>query len=370
MGNRWRMKGAMVLLLAGAWDAPAQNSPSASTVPAALAQPRTAPSPAVEPSVVRMRTAGQPDRQLKVLRVTTCTDGEPVAEVQDMQTGQTFTLPGKVVAMLPKEAAMPVAPPPAPTFVAPPPAAKPIAKPTLPPPDAPLEPKVLFIPAPTPAPVAEVKPVAAVAAMKSPGASLEWRPRHSDAPALAPAPLAPSKSDRWLPMRRFSATPPQSLAPAVQIIARGTHETGREVEDGPPAVRLIRPSVVEERGELTLAGYRSFETQIRDETQGYVYDLGAALRPSVRENAAICLAEGRFGSRREVKTILAKAAVADPAPSVRAKCIQLLLQLGYHDPDYMAYLQSATVPGAGPTLVRAAAQDALAKLAPRRVSER
>ena len=370
MRNRWRMRGAMVLLLAGAGEALAQNAPSATTVPAALAQARpAAPAPSVDQAVVRMRTAGQPDRQLKILRVTSYTEGESVAEVQDVQTGQTFTLPGKVVAMLPKEAAN-AAPPVAAPPLRPAPSAveKPIAKPA-PAPDAQPEPKVLFLPPPAPEPTAEPKAEVAAppiaAPVRTPGASLVWRPRVGEAPALAPAPFEPAKSDRWLPMRRFNAVPPQSLAPSLQTIARGTSETGHEMEDGPPAVRLIRPKVVEERVELVPVSYRTVEVQIRDEVQGYVYELGSALRPSVRENAAICLAEGRYGSRREVKTVLAKAAVADPAPSVRAACIGLLLKLGYHDPEYMAYLQSASVPGAGPTLVRAAAKDALAKLAPR-----
>ena len=373
MRNRWRMRGAVCLLLAGWADASAQNPPSAATVPAALAQARPAPAaaPAGDSAIVRMRTAGQPDRQLKVLRVTSYTEGESVAEVQDVQTGQTFTLPGKVVAMLPKEAANaapPVAAPPTPV-VRPTPAVveKPVPKPT-PAPEAQPQPKVLFLPPPAPEPKAEPKAEiapAVAAPIRAPGASLVWRPRVGEAPALTPAPLEPSKTDRWLPMRRFNAVPPQSLAPSLRTIARGTSETGHEIEDGPPAVRLIRPTIVEERVELVPVSYRSVEVQIRDEVQGYVYELGSALRPSVRENAAICLAEGRFGSRREVKTVLAKAAVADPAPSVRAACIELLLKLGYHDPEYMAYLQSASVPGAGPTLVRAAAKDALAKLTPR-----
>jgi len=369
----------MIVLLVGAGESFAQNAPSASTVPAALAQPRSAAATPADQPIVRMRTAGQADRQLKVLRVTSYTEGESVAEVQDMQTGQTFTLPGKVVAMLPKEAAS--APPPAPLQPTPPARPAPgvtqpvtVEKPTpkpAPEPDPQPQPKVLFIPSTAPESVAEPKaptvaePKREAAPARAPGASLVWRPRAGEAPALAPAPLEPGKSDRWVPMRRFNAVPPQSLAPSLQTIARGSSETGREVEDGPPAVRLIRPSVVEERSELVPVAYRTVEAHIRDEVQGYVYELGSALRPSVRENAAICLAEGRFGSRREVKTVLAKAAVADPAPSVRAICIELLLKLGYHDPEYMAYLQMASVPGAGPTLVRAAAKEALAKLTPR-----
>ena len=158
-----------------------------------------------------------------------------------------------------------------------------------------------------------------------------------------------------------------SLSPVPRTIVRATHHTRYGDDDDPPAVRVLKPSVREERAELLPVAYsRTVESQIREETQGYVYDLAAALRPSIREDAAICLAESRYGGRREVKTVLAKAAIADPAPSVRAKCIELLMRLGYHDPDYMEYLRSASVPGEAPTLVRTAAKEALVKLAPRR----
>ena len=147
------------------------------------------------------------------------------------------------------------------------------------------------------------------------------------------------------------------------MIARATYETGHEAAE-PSAVRMVGPKVVEERGEVTQAGYRSLDSQIRNETQGYVFDLVSALRPSVRENAAICLAESRYCWRQEVKTVLAKAAISDPAPSVRAKCIQLLMQLGYHDPEYLAFLQNTSAVGEVPAPVRLAAKDALARLTP------
>jgi len=66
-----------------------------------------------------------------------------------------------------------------------------------------------------------------------------------------------------------------------------------------------------------------------------------------------------------VKNALARAAAANPAPSVRAKCIELLMRLGYHDPEYTAYLQSAAALGEVPTVVKAAAKEALTKLSPR-----
>jgi hypothetical protein len=202
MRKSWATCGAVIVLLSGAGNTFAQNSPTAATVPAALAQPRPAPASVTEQPIVRMRTAGQPDRQLKVLRVTAYTEGESVAEVQDVQTGQTFTLPGKVVAMLPKEAANEasivstvrqathaVQPSPLEMCIAKPPQDE---QPT--PTVVYTEPKVIYIKAADPkaklAPVSEPRDEVA---------PLEWRPRLEEAPAISPV-----KLDRWMPMKRFS----------------------------------------------------------------------------------------------------------------------------------------------------------------------
>ena len=340
-----------------------------------------------------MRTAGQADRQLKVLKLSNYADGESIAEVQDVVSGQIFTLPGKVVAMLPKANGAGTPPPVVAPISTPTMATLPIIEPVTPTvqtpqslpkmvmPAVPLleqpAPKVTYIPAPIaeaiPAPAVRIEPktlptpvvISTPITPTVPGASLVWRPRIAETPTLTPAPILapvePSKGDRWQPTRRMQTSVLESFAPT-KIIARATHATGHDDE---PAIRMLRPDVVEEREELTPVGYSAIELKIRNETQGYVYDLAAALRPSIRENAAICLAESRYGWRQEVKGVLAKAAIADPAPSVRAKCIQLLMQLGYHDPDYMAFLQSTTNPGEAPTMVKSAAKEALAKLMPR-----
>ena len=360
--------GVAALLMAGGGFG--QSPTTLSTVPVALAQPR----PPVDPPIVLMRTAGQPDRQLKVLKQSSFSDGESIAEVQDVVNGQVFTLPGKVVALLPKMAGTTVPIPP-PVIVAPPIRQFPPepklqsqpAKSVAPPRDDQPMPKARFIPAPPIEPIliqqvnAKLPPALPVPV---PGESLVWRPRTDANPVLAPTPVA--KPDRWQPTKRLAPSSLQSLAPTVRTIARGTYQSGHDEDiDEPLAVRLIRPRVGEERVEFVPVAYRSIETLIREETREYVFDLVSALRPSIRENAALCLAESRYGSRPEVKNALARAAVADPAASVRAKCIELLMRLGYHEPEYLAYLQIAAVPGEAPTMVKAAAKEALAKLSPR-----
>lgn len=99
------------------------------------------------------------------------------------------------------------------------------------------------------------------------------------------------------------------------------------------------------------------------EIQPWMNDLASAIRPSVRETAATALAEGRYGSRSEVKAVLAKTAMTDPADSVQAHCIRLLSQLGYHEVEYLNYLRATAYSGLPEA--KSAATAALARLAPR-----
>jgi hypothetical protein len=52
--------------------------------------------------VLLMRTAGQPDRKVQVVSQSNFSDGESLAEVRDLTSGKIFTLPGKMVQMLPR----------------------------------------------------------------------------------------------------------------------------------------------------------------------------------------------------------------------------------------------------------------------------
>ena len=229
-------RGVAALLFAGGGSLVAQ-SPTASTVPAALAQPRPT-GPAFEQPIVLMRTAGQPDRQLKVIKHSTYSDGEAVSEVQDVLSGQIFTLPGKVVAMLPKAtgSVAPPAPISSPVTVPTPPVRPsspvglPVPKavePPMPkvifiPAPAPPMPKVIFIPAPAPKVEVEVElpPVLPPSTtLPAPGASLVWRPRPMEMPALTPAltPVEPAKPDRWQPAKRMDL---QSRAKGIELLMR------------------------------------------------------------------------------------------------------------------------------------------------------
>lgn len=109
--------------------------------------------------------------------------------------------------------------------------------------------------------------------------------------------------------------------------------------------------------------YENFQNQMQQEVRPYVTDIALALRPSVREYAVSALAEGRYCWRPEIKGYLAKVAISDPAPSVRAHCIRCLKKLGYNDPEYVSYLKSLAENGH--EQVRTVASDALAVLLPR-----
>ena len=103
--------------------------------------------------------------------------------------------------------------------------------------------------------------------------------------------------------------------------------------------------------------------QLLAEVQPFVNELFQALRPSLRERAATGLAEGRYGSRPEVKATLARAALTDPAPEVRAHCVAQLANLGYYEASYLAYLDACAA--SGHPVVKQAAVAALTKLASR-----
>lgn len=94
--------------------------------------------------------------------------------------------------------------------------------------------------------------------------------------------------------------------------------------------------------------------------QPYVNVLHNALPPSQRILAAEALANGRHGSSSAVKAMLFNAAKNDPAPVVRACCIENLCKLGYFEPAFLEHLKAACDDPKED--VRDAAKAALAKM--------
>jgi len=432
------------LMWFGIQGLPAQN-PTSAVVPAvvpAAAFPR-------EGDQLTFRTAGQPERRVRVLRIVgTVEDG--LADVQDVSSKANYSIPLKILVQMAKSAsatapgsvsaAGPTIPPlvvtpipnaqangwPKPTSpslplrdaaivrsnglrspLPTPTAARALMQDTLPvafaPPTQPPAPAALPIPQP-PVPTT-VPPNVASADPPSPTVSDDvfFRPAAAQAiapPALPegwtkPTPIAvqtptpiglpptqPSYSTVMppttviaapgyvtVPVYDFGALPP---VPTVVAAPEATASVTVPTTVPPVPPRLAPPTVIVQTSSASqrtpsigielipaevLAG---FPAAMAEELQPYLTDLSRALRPSVRERAAGGLADGRYGSRPEVKAVLARAALLDPASNVRAHCIRLLSKLGYHESSYLDYLDACSE--SADALVKQAAVDAVAKL--------
>jgi hypothetical protein len=456
-----------------------QVPPSGAT--SALAAQTATVHPANQSPTFSMHTAGQPDRAIRVLKMSEYGEADSVAEVQDVQSGHTFTMPGKVVkAMLAgtKPAAVIASAPPAPlpmfqsspTEIIPTPKPMPPAigapvfqpnrvassilerppvnpvsessevptvtavqtivpnpavvpatgpkmepvpeevKPTLIPPMVAVtitKPAVtLPVEEPKPAPPAVI-PIAKMVAAPAPVPStpVAVTPPKPAAPAeplfgtrLAPQSEATSTSVKTTPLQVWqpiiTAGSPAPLNNSIwQPIAEPTVVPAKAVEkkeELPPTSMNVEPTttttttsccfdqntcctesapkqqvnpmaMVERCGEKT-SGLAQLEAQVREASQSTIYDLLTAAKPADREEAATKLSESRFAHRTEVKAAILKAAIADPAPSVRAHCIECLMKLGHNEVTFRLHLKE--VANDGPKIVQVAAQAALAKLKP------
>ncbi len=503
--TRWLLRAAAVT---AGWTgfAAAQSLP-----PAALASTGTVPAPAVrtaapdEAVVLLMRTTGQPDRKLKVLKRSTFDDGETLVDVRDVGTGQTFTLPGKLADKMPRAGAAPLAAPPqsvqpplavavskppvADTVSAPlppsatvPPAPSPSAVPEwkaittdappatkvkatapepvlvpVPSPTAVPPPLTAKMPQPLPAPVGPPdrwKPIplplppvpsptpkppddgAEITVRGQMPSSLGGRPTAFQRPAAAApqpwtdAPGTLPASDRLLPnaLPSLSVPPPPlslslpPLPPKAVVITPPTPEPPKPVRVSPPTfvprmpaalpppamttveppkppavtppppatpgmARLTvplpevpvsppAPQVTTERMSSwtptapKIAVERSWGDDplaraVLQEMRPLENDLTTAARPTVRMAAASHLAEMRYAARPEVKAVLVRSAMTDPAMPVRTECVRALAQLGYSDPEYIAYLHATAGDRYAPELLRLVAAEALRQLRPR-----
>lgn len=212
--------------------------------------------------------------------------------------------------------------------------------------------------APTAALTAAAPRVTIQAAPTPPSVAERAGPRVAVARAAAPAEREPLAST-------FAMTP---TPPARRAAEGGAFvEVATEPAPPPPAapvthVALARlpdePVGLAHAGRLAPAEDQA--DPMAEEIRPFVEELANALRPSLRARAASALADGRYGSRAEVKSILAQVALTDPAPEVRAHCIDRLSRLGYHESAYLAYLDACA--DSGHAAVRGAAVEALARL--------
>jgi hypothetical protein len=301
--------------------------------------------------VLTIRTAGQPERQVKVLQVTGFPGGEPLADLQDLTTGARYTVPAKMLTAMAKPAAPKAAPVPPTQWSTTPAAYNPFTRPryaarddrsvSRTPPVVTANPSaVSAAPSPIQKPLPAPEPLAQERPLPPPVEPVVFR-------TAADAPPAPRVD--------VSVEPPQPAVTVVRAVAPPS---------APPPM-LRRASLVADPVPLHVAPGLPAPVgdPMAEETGPYLADLFGALRPTVRERAATALAECRYGSRPEVKAQLAKAAADDPCPDVRAHCVGLLSRLGYHESRYLDELTAWAE--SGPPSLRQAARDALAKLAAR-----
>ncbi len=290
-----------------------------------------------EGDVVVFRTSGQPERRLKVLRVSAFPDGESLADVEDLATGDRFTLPGKVLAAAGRTRSQTS---PAAGMEENRQGGEPSTPHPGPPPQGGRGPEGsgnLLLPPP--------------GRGEGGGRSAVGDTVGNGQPRLTASPEPESTIVR---VRLREWAPPVVILPVSANLPVDDATTAPEPQQSPPVPQSMPAP----------QPHPSAEAQMFAEIKPLVANLHTALRPTVREDAATGLAEGRYASRPEVKATLAYAAMTDPAPSVRAHCIRCLSTLGYHHPVYVDYLRACAGSGAGE--VQAAAAGALAKLAPRK----
>lgn len=140
-------------------------------------QPVPATSPEPEPVYI-IRTAGQNDRTVKVIHPANPSDPSSLAEVKDTATGQTFVIPGKVLAKLSKASPTPTEPETVETKPTPPahPPVEAKPTPTLPPDQPPAITPLRAAPKPAPTLPPEQSPVVIP-------------PRTEPKPAISPVPV-------------------------------------------------------------------------------------------------------------------------------------------------------------------------------------
>lgn len=322
--------------------------------------------------LVVMRTAGQKERHLRMVKPGPV-EADDLVEVKDILSGNVFSIPGQVFLRLPKlknenvRTEVPI-----PTKMVDEPRPQPVKTVEQPRPE-PQRIQTALVPEPMPETRLTAPPPAPVAVQRTSTLSAEsWRAApipvyiNVDRWKTASTPYQPQARVRVLPPvgTPFELTPQETPAPAATI-------RGQAPSDDRGFVR-ITPQVIEERqptAELEMVAYsgerrRTIQELMQAETKDYIYDLATAIRPSQREYAASGLAACRFASRPEVKNVLARTAISDPAPSVRAHCVLLLSRLGYHDPEYIDYLK--TCEKSDHPMLRVAANFALGRLSPKK----
>lgn len=318
------------LIGAGAIVAQAPKPVPAANVapPAAKASAKEASAPASQapaPGTMVLRTKGQPDRKVVIIKSTKTDNGRVFTEVRDIATGETFLVADQTAG-----GAKDV------------PAKNPNASmPTM--------------------PKAAPKPEAKKAAASPPKA----KPRDGD-PLLstAKAKEVPASKAKSVVAASPAKAEPKKL-PASAMKAEANAMPSPFAADKPQPVLMPKTAPANDPIHVVLpVGYVPPEFRMKTETADTMTTLQSAMRPTARQDAATALAEGRYADKMEIKMALAHSAMHDPAPVVRAHCIDCLSKLGYCAPDYVDHLRQCSM--ASEMCLKVAATNALAKLEPKK----
>jgi hypothetical protein len=105
---RWAWAKAVAAGLACAGFAAGQAPPArVSVAPPAPSSPPEATDGPRTGDVIALRSVGQPERKVTVLRVTRSDGGEALADLQDLATGARYTVPARMLSAKPKAVAPP-----------------------------------------------------------------------------------------------------------------------------------------------------------------------------------------------------------------------------------------------------------------------
>lgn len=297
--------------------------PATNGVPAAM-KAAANEAAATAPGTMVLRTKGQPDRKVVIVKSTKTDNGRVFTEVRDIATGETF-----LVADQSAGGAKDV------------PAKNPNSLVTKSKPDPKPEAKKAAAPLPK-AKLREIDPLISTAKTKDVSAS--------KAKPVAAAPPA-------------KAEPKKLPASAMKTVANAMPSPF--AADKPQPLMMPKPGMGNDPIHVVLpVGFVPPEFRMKSETADTMTTLQTAMRPTARQDAATALAEGRYADKMEIKMALAQSAMHDPAPVVRAHCIDCLSKLGYCAPEYVAHLRQCAA-GSEPCL-KVAASNAMAKLEPKK----
>ena len=347
---------AAVTVVAGWANAQSPNQSPATKVPVSETGKDAAP----ETGTMLLRTSGQPDRKVKIVKSTKSADGRVITEVKDIATGETLLVANQAAS---KKSALP--------------APAPSTKPTTFISDIKGPPMPMISNAKS----REVETSAITSNEKIATSSSVPKSKSRDVDPLLngmtvgtpaamtsmakPIPADSIELDPVRAKRSFQAMEnkpqpktremPSAVTPAITPVA---------VSKAPGFLPAVTVAKTNSPMHVVLpVGYVPAEIRMKEETAHSIAALQSASRPTIRMDAASALADGRFGSAMEVKMMLANAAMHDPAPVVRSHCITCLSKLGYTSPEYVGYLRQCSFDlDHG---VKCAASEAMTKLEPR-----